>query len=155
MLVYRWGAHLTVLCSARKAFNIALATSLVHLYPPKHHIRALRILEEVLSEDPSNVECLMGRGYVLQRSGKWLEAASCFSRVSEIYPEETRGSIRAQEEHAWCEVQLNHLEEATTELKVVLGLLENEEDCDEDKSRSWWRLGKAYWEMGREWNIPN
>jgi superkiller protein 3 len=150
MLIYGWGAQLMILFSVRKAFNIALATSLVHLYPPKHHTRALRILEEVLSEDPSNVECLMCRGYVLQRSGKWLEAASCFSRVSEIHSEETRDSIRAQEEHAWCEVQLNHLDEATTELKVVIGLLENEEDSDEDKSRSWWRLGKTYWEKGRE-----
>ncbi|KAH9978973.1 TPR-like protein [Lactifluus volemus] len=134
----------------RKAFNIALATSLVHLYPPKHHTRALRVLEEVLSEDPRNVECLMGRGYVLQRSGKWLQAASCFSRVIDIHPDEARDSIRAQEEHAWCQVQLYHLDEATTELKIVIGLLESEEDSEEDQSRSWWRLGRAYWEMGPE-----
>jgi superkiller protein 3 len=148
-------SQLTNLFSVRKAFNIALATSLVHLYPPKHHTRALRVLEEVLSEDPRNVECLMGRGYVLQRSGKWLQAASCFSRVIDIHPDEARDSIRAQEEHAWCQVQLYHLDEATTELKIVIGLLESEEDSEEDQSRSWWRLGRAYWEMGREWDVPN
>lgn len=90
----------------------------------------------------------MGRGYVLQGAGKWLEAASCFSRASNSQPEETRDSIRAQEEHAWCEVQLNHLDKAITELRTVIELLDNEEDSNEDKSRSWWRLGRAYWEMG-------
>lgn len=141
------GSELTLV---RKAFNVALATSLVHLYPPKHHTRALRILEDVLSEDPNNVNCLMGRGYVLQRAGKWLEAASCFSRVSDSQLEEIRDSIRAQEEHAWCQVQLNHIEMAITELRTVIELLENEKDSDEDKSRCWWRLGRAYWEMGAD-----
>ncbi len=136
------------LFSVRKAFNVALATSLIHLYPPKHHIRALRILEDVLSEDPDNVNCLMGRGYVLQRAGKWLEAASCFSRVPDCHPEENRDSIRAQEEHAWCQVQLNRIDMAITELRTVIELLENEKDSDEDKSRCWWRIGRAYWEMG-------
>jgi len=141
------GSDLTLV---RKAFKVALATSLVHLYPPKHHTRALRILEDVLSEDPNNVNCLMGRGYVLQRAGKWLEAASCFSRVSDGHPEETRDCIRAQEEHAWCQVQLNRIDVAITELGTVIELLENEENSDESKSRSWWRLGRAYWEMGGE-----
>ena len=136
------------LFSVRKAFNVALATSLIHLYPPKHHTRALRILEDVLSEDPDNVNCLMGRGYVLQRAGKWREAASCFSRASDVHPEGIRDNIRAQEEHAWCQVQLNHIDTAITELRTVIELLENEKDSDEDKSRCWWRLGKAYWEMG-------
>ncbi|KAI9511143.1 TPR-like protein, partial [Russula earlei] len=134
----------------RKAFNVALATSLVHLYPPKHHTRALRILEDVLSEDPNNVNCLMGRGYVLQRAGMWLEAGSCFSRVSDTVLEKSRDAIRAQEEHAWCEMQLDHLDEAIAELGTVIDLWENEEDNDEDKSRSWWRLGRAHWEMGAD-----
>lgn len=100
------------------------------------------------------MNCLMGRGYVFQRAGKWLEAASCFSRASDGRPEETRDSIRAQEEHAWCEVQLNRIDMAITELRTVIELLENEEDSDEDKSRCWWRLGRAYWEMGSESLFP-
>jgi superkiller protein 3 len=64
--------------------------------------------------------------------------------------EETRDTIRAQEEHAWCEVHLKHFDGAIAELRTVVELLENEEDSDEAKSRTWWRLGKAYWEMGGE-----
>jgi len=97
----------------------------------------------------------MGRGYVLQRTEKWLEAASCFSRVSDARLEETRDTIRAQEEHAWCEVQMNHLDGAIAELRTVIELLENQDDSDEDKARSWWRLGRAYWEMGGERLVPN
>ena len=100
------------------------------------------------------MNCLMGRGYVLQRAGKWLEAASCFSRVSDGHPEETRDSIRAQEEHAWCEVHLNHIDRAITGLRAVIELLGNE-DSDEDKSRCWLRLGRAYWEVGGERIAPN
>ncbi|KAF8270248.1 TPR-like protein [Lactarius quietus] len=133
----------------RKSFNVALSTSLVHLYPPKYHTRAVRILEDVLTQDPNNVECLMGRGFVFQFSSKWLEAASCFSRVCGL-PEERREKIRAQEEHAWCEVQLNHFDQAITGFREVIELLEDKEDSDEDKSRSYWRLGKAYWEMGAD-----
>ena len=143
------------LFSVKKAFDVALATSLVHLYPPKYHTRALRIIDEVLSEDADNVNCLMGRGYVLQRAGKWLEAATCFSQVSDGHSEESRDTIRAQEEHAWCEVQLNQLDKAITELRAVIELLENKKDSDEDMSRCWWRLGKAYWELGSECMVLN
>lgn len=137
-----------MLRSVRISFNVALSTSLVHLYPPKHHTRAARILEDVLTQDPNNVDCLMGRGFVFQYAGKWPEAASCFSRVCDILPEERRERLRAQEEQAWCEVQLNHFDKAIAELRGVIGLLDNKEDDDEDKSRSYWRLGRAYWEMG-------
>ncbi|KAI9449401.1 TPR-like protein [Lactarius psammicola] len=141
------GSDLTLV---RKSFNVALSTSLVHLYPPKHHTRAVRILEDVLTQDPNNVDCLMGRGFVFQYARKWLEAASCFSRVCDILPEERHERIRAQEEQAWCEVQLNHFDKAITDLREVIELLDNKEDSDEDKSRSCWRLGRAYWEMGTD-----
>lgn len=134
--------------SVRKSFNVALSTSLVHLYPPKHHTRAVRILDDILTQDPNHVECLMGRGFIFQYARKWHEAASCFTRVCGILTEESRERIRAHEEQAWCEVQLNHFDQAITGLREVIELLDNEEDNDEDKSRAYWRLGKAYWEMG-------
>lgn len=67
--------------SVRKSFNVALSTSLVHLYP-----------------DPNNVECLMGRGFAFQYARKWDEAVPSFSRVCRILTEESRERIRAQEE---------------------------------------------------------
>ena len=36
------------------------------------------------------------------------------------HPEESRDTIRAQKEHAWCEVQLNQLDRAIAELRAVI-----------------------------------
>jgi superkiller protein 3 len=90
----------------------------------------------------------MSRGFVFQYARKWDEAASCFSRVCGILTEEHRERIRAQEEQAWCEVQLNRFDQAITGLREVIELLDDKEDSEEDKSRSYWRLGKAYWDLG-------
>ncbi|KAI0051258.1 TPR-like protein [Auriscalpium vulgare] len=131
----------------RKAFKVTLSSSLVQLYPPKHHDRALKIIDEVLSQDPNNVSTLMGRGYICQQKAAWEEAASQFTKVLDILPEDDGDSVRAREEHAWCEVQLQNIDEGVAELKTALDLLEQAEDKDEDKARCHWRLGKAYWQI--------
>ena len=64
----------------KKAFNVSLATALVQFYPPKHHTRALGIINAVLAKDPDNVPCLMGRGYILEYVGKWQEAEALFAK---------------------------------------------------------------------------
>ncbi|KZV61771.1 TPR-like protein [Peniophora sp. CONT] len=130
----------------QKAFNVALATALVHHFPPKHHARALRILDDVLSVDPANVPCLMGRGYIMQRKGDWEEAAKMFGCV----PDEHDEGVRAREEEAWCAVQLGRLDEGVVGLESVLAQLEDLEGKDEDRARCLYRLGHAHWEMGEE-----
>ncbi|TFY78330.1 hypothetical protein EWM64_g5681 [Hericium alpestre] len=134
--------------SVKKAFNIILATSLVHLYPPKHHARALRIIDDILQQDPDNAQSLMGKGSILQCSKDWSRADANFSRVLELLPEDKDDVIRAKEEHAWCQVQLGHLEDGAELLKATIDALEGIEGRDEDRARCWWRLGRAYWEMG-------
>ncbi|VDB87360.1 unnamed protein product [Peniophora sp. CBMAI 1063] len=129
-----------------KAFNVTLATALVHHFPPKHHARALRMLDDILSADPENVSCLMGRGYVMQRKSSWEEAANMFTRV----PDEHDEGIRAREEEAWCAVQLYRLDEGIAGLEGVLGQLDGVEGKDEDRARCLYRLGHAYWEKGDE-----
>ncbi|KAI0063698.1 superkiller protein 3 SKI3 [Artomyces pyxidatus] len=130
----------------RKAFHVDLCTALVHWYPPKHHVRALRIIDEILLQDPKNVRSLMGRGYILQREGNWTEALSMFSLVMDVLPKDDNESTRAREEHAWCQVQLHQLDEGVAELNTALDLLVGLENKEEDQARCNWRLGKAYWE---------
>jgi superkiller protein 3 len=74
---------------------VMLGTSLVHYYPPKHHARALRILDDILSEDDANVPSLMGRAYILQASKDWVGAAELFLRVNELLPDDVDEGIRA------------------------------------------------------------
>ena len=115
-----------ILFSVRKAY-VALATSLVHLYPPKYHTRALRILAGVLSEDPNNVNYFMRCG--LKQHAIFLE----FPVVAQKKP--TIAYV-CKEEHAWCEAQLKHFDGAIAGLRIVIELLENEDDSDGDKSRT-------------------
>lgn len=140
----------------RKAFNIVLSTSLVHFYPPKHHARALPIIDEVLDLDASNVPTLMSRGYVYEYAKQWEQGRDIFFKVMEItggggddeYGVSDHG-LRAREEYAWCDVQLGELEKGAEGLKAVIEMIgEDVEGKEEDKARCLWRLGKVYWEMG-------
>jgi superkiller protein 3 len=133
--------------------NVHLATALVHLNPPKHHQRARRILDAVLAKSPDNVDCLMGKGYVLEHAGRWQEAADSFERAlkQDSLPESKR--IEAREERAWSLVKARRLEEGEDELRKVILLREEEgeetEDVDDDAiARIWWRLGKCLWYKG-------
>ncbi|KAI0322400.1 TPR-like protein [Amylostereum chailletii] len=140
-----------ILSHSQKAFNLILATSLIHFFPPKHHTRALRIIDDVLSQDSNNTQGLMGRGYILHHTNDWTEASSAFSKVMQLLPDDDETAIRAREEHAWCLVQLNDLAGGALELRIVLDHLADLEGKDEDRARCWWRLGNAHWKMGVDW----
>ncbi|THH28528.1 hypothetical protein EUX98_g5655 [Antrodiella citrinella] len=131
-----------------KAFEIALATSLIHLYPPKHHTRALRLLNDILAEDPDNVRCLMGRAYILQHANKWGEAKSVFDHVVTLLPGDMEEGIRAQEESAWCTVQSRDPDIAAALLQSIVGTLDSLDGREVDQARCWWRLGQCHWDMG-------
>ena len=147
--------NLSLFCSVEKSFNVALATSLVQHFPPKHHARALRIIDQILQQDADNVPSLMCRGYIYQHIKNWTESASLFSRVIELSPADTDNAVRAKEEHAWCMVQLRALEQGVRELQDTLSALLSLEGKEEDKARCQWRLGKAHWEMGGSYSISH
>ncbi|KAL5507335.1 SKI3 [Sanghuangporus vaninii] len=140
------------LVQVRKAFNVSLATGLVHLFPPKHHSRAIRVLDEVLSLDPNNVPCLMGRGYVLEAAGKWNEAADLFLKVASQLRDDVDVGLVAREQYAWCliEKEQPELETAIAELQSVLDQIEALDGYEERKARLWWRLGQCYWRLEAE-----
>lgn len=129
-----------------------LVTCLVHLFPPKHHVRAMRIIDEVLKQEPDNISCLLGRAYILRDSKKWPEAGDLFARVVDLLPGDTDEGLRAKEEQAWCQVQSGDTEAGSIALLDVLAELNGLEDRDLDQARCLWRLGKCYWEMGGEWH---
>ena len=123
-----------------------LGTSLVHHYPPKHHTRALRILDHVLLDDDANVPSLMGRAYILQASKDWGAAANLFLRVCELLPDDVNEGIRAREEQAWCAFHQGSIDVAADELKAVSEILDNLESREVDQARCWWRMGKCSWQ---------
>ncbi|KDQ57736.1 hypothetical protein JAAARDRAFT_35420 [Jaapia argillacea MUCL 33604] len=134
----------------RKAFDVILATALVHLFPPKHHTRALGIIDGVLNGDPTDTQCLMGRGYILEYSRKWPEAEACFAKVANLLPNDLTDGLRAREECAWCKIHAGDYESGAVDMQAVLNDYEQLHDRDQDKARCWWRLGKCFWDIGGE-----
>ena len=120
-----------------------LGVPLVHFFPPKHHVRALRIIDGVLQEDGNNVQCLMGRGYIMQAARKWEDAARSFQQVASLLPDDLHEGLRAREEDAWCKIQAQDAETGEKILRQVTEILDNEAGRKEDSARAWWRSGKA------------
>ncbi|KAG6829553.1 hypothetical protein H0H92_004222 [Tricholoma furcatifolium] len=131
----------------RIGYKVILATSLVHLFPPKHHLRALRLIDDVLSQSPDNVHCLMGRAFILQAASKWEEAATLFARVDELLPDDLSDGIRAREESVWCRCQVNDVNDYLPILESIVVILQGLDERGEDTARCLWRIGKCYWEM--------
>ncbi|KAH8828520.1 superkiller protein 3 [Flagelloscypha sp. PMI_526] len=124
----------------RIGFNVVQATSLVHLYPPRHHTRALPLLDDILVQDPDNVLALTGRGYILQSREQWNEAATLFERADTL-SDDLEG-LRAREEAAWCRSKLDKAI-GIEGLKQALPLWES----DEDAARCLWRIGVCHFDM--------
>lgn len=129
-----------------RMFNVMLGTSLVQYYPPKHHPRALRILDNILSDDGDNVPSLMGRAYILEASKDWDAASELFLRVHELLPDDFDEGLRAREEHAWCTLHQGDGDVAAGELKAVSEILSNLEGRETDQARCSWRMGKCAWQ---------
>ena len=128
-----------------------LGTSLVDYYPPKHHPRALRILDDVLSDDQNNVPSLMGRAYVLQAAKDWGTAEELFQRVHELLPDDVNEGIRGREERGWCALHRGNGNAAAEELKAVSEILDDLEGRELDQARCWWRMGKCASWAGGSW----
>ncbi|KAI6026361.1 superkiller protein 3 [Pisolithus microcarpus] len=132
--------------NVRKAFHVALATALVHSYPPKHHQRARQLLDDVLKQDPDHVDALLAYGYILQSAEKWEEAEGVFSKVATRLPPDTMKCVRAREECAWCLSRIR-IAEGVKALRDVLRDLEGGE-FQIDRARCLWRIGRACWDLG-------
>ena len=134
--------------SVKLAFNVLLAVALVHFYPPKHHVRARRIIDEVLQEDPDNISCLVGLGYVQEYAKQWSEASETFARVVQLLPDDLVVGLRAKEELAWSRAQVADPDKGVKDLTNVVTMLDTLDDRDHDQARCWWRLGQCYWALG-------
>ncbi|KAG6908388.1 hypothetical protein DXG01_004817 [Tephrocybe rancida] len=136
---------------SRIGYKVILATSFVHFFPPKHHPRAMRLIDEVLTRSPENVASLMGRAFILQAAQKWDDAALLFAKVDELLPEDHSDGLRAREENAWCRCQVDDVDDGIAILQTIVGTLQNLDDRGEDTARCLWRIGKSYWDQKGKW----
>ena len=134
--------HTKRVCTGMKANKV---TGLVHFYPPKHHARASSIIDDVLSQDPDNVSCLLGRAFILQTSHKWEESRSLFLRVTNLLSEDSYDKLRCIEEAAWCQFQCGQYEEGLASLQHSLTLMSAFPTRGLDQARCLWRIGQCHW----------
>ncbi|KXN90207.1 Superkiller protein 3 [Leucoagaricus sp. SymC.cos] len=136
------------LTRTRVGLQAILSTSLVDLFPPKHHQRALPILREALSISPNNIRCLFGYAYILQSAADWIPAAEQFEKISGLLPDDLTDGLKAREEQAWCHWQATRDEADIQSLQGVLDTLSDLDERDRDAARCLWRIGKCYWDQG-------
>lgn len=121
----------------------------MYLFPPKHHLRAAGLLDDVLLVDPDNVRCLMARAVVYQYAQNWKSAETIYQRVQVIVgSEDVEDGLEAREQAAWCAIQDGRAAETTDEMREVINILDALDEKEYQQARAWWRLGKAFWEIG-------
>lgn len=151
--------------SSNTLLDILLGSAFVHYYAPKHHPKALKLLDGVLTDHPDSVPCFMGRGYVFAGEQRWHEARLEFEKAialeqesqnSTAVPKEGQpaGSIwstfrlEATEQQGWCMTKEAMLAEGIEVLRGVAEVFDADVARKIDSARVWWRIGVAEWEMG-------
>lgn len=133
-----------------------LGTALVHYFAPKHHPRALQLLDGVLKQNPKATACLMGKGYVFLGEGRFSEAREQFEQALEIErakrvsEDQVRSSLdlEATECVGWSMIKEGRLEEGREMLLEMVEVLDKDESRNQDSARVWTRIGQAEWQMG-------
>ena len=128
-----------------RSLNVNLSTALVHLFPPKHHLRAFGIIQNILAEDRKNIKALLAGGYVHQYARRWRDAIEHFRLVTDNTPLDSPLGLEATEELGWSTVQRGTPDEGANLLRSVLDTLETKDGMEHEKARCWWRLGKTLW----------
>ncbi|PFH51986.1 hypothetical protein AMATHDRAFT_2475 [Amanita thiersii Skay4041] len=135
------------LSRTRTGIRVIQATCLVHLQAPKHHDLALKIINQVLSQSPCNIQCLMGKAFIEEAAEHWTEAARLFLNVASLLGEDPSDGLRSAEEAAWCQHKCGQHQQGLNSLQRILSLLENIQGREIDRARCLWRIGQCQWEL--------
>lgn len=121
-----------------------LAISLVHHNAPRYHVRALRLLDTLLTSRPDDLRCLLAKAYVYAGSDRFLPAYELFSRV-EAEESDEQIVFEARAEKAWALGNVTgRAAEALDELHAVADEMDKKEDVQrEKKATAWWRYGQC------------
>lgn len=145
-----------LLCnSARAALDVTLGSALVHFFAPKHHPRAMQLLNGVIKQNPKATACLMGKGYIFLGEGRFTEAREQFEAALEIERSKRIVAdqamsileLEATECVGWSMIKESRLQEGRSKLLEVVDVLDKDESRNQDSARVWTRIGHAEWEM--------
>ncbi|WWC88759.1 uncharacterized protein L201_003672 [Kwoniella dendrophila CBS 6074] len=137
----------------RASLDTNLGMACVPYFAPKHHPRAIRLLDGVLKSHPENQEARFARAQIHQASGKWSYAKKEFQALIDAGGDE-KDVIAAKEELGWCLVNQGELEKGREVLEEVVEVRDarhEQEGRDDEaypRARAWWRLGRTEWMIG-------
>ncbi|WRT67666.1 uncharacterized protein IL334_004638 [Kwoniella shivajii] len=144
----------TSMANVRASLETNLGMALVPYFSPKHHPRAIRLLDGVLKSYPSNAEARFARAQIHQAAGKWAYARKEFQTLLDSGGDE-KDVVSSKEELGWCFVNEGELEKGREVLEEVVEIRdarkEEQEGKDDEafaRARAWWRLGKTEWMIG-------
>lgn len=154
----------------RIGISKTLLSALTHLHPPQHHARASRLAESTLQVISSDIDTLLAKAYIEQRSDRWESARTIFENVRTLVAAQDSGDYRYRIERllslshhpdqeawievAWCDVNIGNLEKAKQELETILEKVDPVAYQGASaglRAKLWWRLGRCLWLMGDEY----
>ena len=156
------------LVAVQRELNVYLATCYTHVHPPQHHKAALELANQVLREEPHQIDVLLARSYIDAQRGEWEKALKGFRQVmaqplasgvvhgrclSALYLSPDY-HLEAEAETARMHLELGQYADARHLLEQLL------ERCDTDsnvfgpdfRARLWHQLGRCFWAMGGEFS---
>lgn len=141
------------LVKTQASLDEALGVALVPYFPPKHHVRASRLLNGVLKLEPTNYAARYAAAQILEAAGDWAGAQTEFQTLLD-HGGNDKEMTAAKEELGWCLVNQGQLTQGRDVLEEVVELRdtrkEQEGKNDEAlaRARAWWRLGRTEWMIG-------
>ena len=143
--------------STHTSLDTSLGLALVPYYSPKHHPRAARLLDSVLTSHPNNASALFARAQIHQAALEWEKARESLHKVLDMAGAASasfESLTDAREEIGWCLVNEGSLEAGSQVLEETLGI-RNEVGGDSEKAilgraRTAWRLGRTQWKENSE-----
>nr|XP_019045775.1 superkiller protein 3 [Kwoniella bestiolae CBS 10118]OCF24705.1 superkiller protein 3 [Kwoniella bestiolae CBS 10118] len=139
--------------NVRASLDTTLGLACVPYFAPKHHPRAIRLLDGVLKGYPDNKEARFARARIHQAAGKWSYARKEFQTLIDAGGDE-KDVVAAKEELGWCLVNEGELEKGREILEEVVEIRDarNEQEGKDDeayqRARAWCRLGRTEWMIG-------
>ncbi|KAK4048297.1 Superkiller protein 3 [Microbotryomycetes sp. JL201] len=125
---------------SHRALESQLAIGLVHHESPDHHLRALRMLESLLTQGKT-VPLLVAKAFIMQSSERWTEAISTWTKVLSLADKDDKISadsalvIEAQSERGWSLYNDGQYRQAKDSLDQVVDKLEQRERARDQEQK--------------------
>ncbi|MBW0487026.1 hypothetical protein O181_026741 [Austropuccinia psidii MF-1] len=142
---------------AKRRLKTYLALALTYYNPPSQHLRAIKYIDEVLCDEPSNSFILTAKACVFKHSRSWQLAYEFYSRaLEESLNHPPIKILEIRSEQAWCLLELGRTNLAIQNFQTVIQGFEdlpnsstNHNEISHNLAENWYRLGRCHWLLGQ------